>query len=210
MTFEGRVAAALVVLASTISTEARAEGAVELWSQKKIEAECSQPAYSDQISRGTCISLAVSETNAAGKALAGIDTNRQPFNRFLHYCAAIEKSSTGRARCVSNNIYDVSDMARFYREGVSTSHLPSPSEQAMIQKVVGARLKDPFSAQYQFGLYNGTTLYCAEINAKNSYGGYTGFKRFAVGIVADSLGIVPTDYVNLSDRADYVCGAAGY
>jgi hypothetical protein len=43
-------------------------------------------------------------------------------------------------------------------------------------------LKDPASAQWRWALFpknaEGTVTYCAEVNAKNSYGGYNGFKPF--------------------------------
>lgn len=39
------------------------------------------------------------------------------------------------------------------------------------------KLKDPGSAQFKSAFVNGIS-YCGEVNAKNSYGGYNGFKRF--------------------------------
>jgi hypothetical protein len=45
-------------------------------------------------------------------------------------------------------------------------------------------LKDPDSARFRNTSVNGAT-YCGEVNAKNSYGGYVGFKRFvAIGSAA--------------------------
>lgn len=46
-------------------------------------------------------------------------------------------------------------------------------QQRKARELVTARLKDPESAQFrnQAGI-------CGEVNAKNSFGGYTGFKRF--------------------------------
>ncbi|WP_151832895.1 hypothetical protein [Acinetobacter ursingii] len=41
------------------------------------------------------------------------------------------------------------------------------------EKLVKEQLRDPESAQFQ-NVKNG----CGEVNAKNSYGGYTGFKKF--------------------------------
>lgn len=47
-------------------------------------------------------------------------------------------------------------------------------------KVVAEKLKDPSSAQWQWYAFKGETTYCGRVNAKNSYGGYTGFSPFYV------------------------------
>lgn len=44
-------------------------------------------------------------------------------------------------------------------------------------------LKDPGSAQFRKTYVNGQ-YFCGEVNAKNSYGGYVGFRRFAAGATA--------------------------
>lgn len=49
---------------------------------------------------------------------------------------------------------------------------------------VKRQLKDPESARFQniqLTDHNGGLVLCGEINAKNSYGGYVGFKRFVAG-----------------------------
>lgn len=46
---------------------------------------------------------------------------------------------------------------------------------------VAAKLKDPQSAQFQnliVSSKSGASIVCGEVNAKNGFGGYTGFKRF--------------------------------
>lgn len=48
-------------------------------------------------------------------------------------------------------------------------------ESGKAQKAVKGSLKDPDSAIFQ-----NTKASCGEVNAKNSYGGYTGFKKFYV------------------------------
>ncbi|MDH0520842.1 hypothetical protein [Achromobacter xylosoxidans] len=45
--------------------------------------------------------------------------------------------------------------------------------QDMAKDFVLATLKDPDSAKFR-----NQKSFCGEVNAKNSYGGYTGFKRF--------------------------------
>lgn len=49
------------------------------------------------------------------------------------------------------------------------------------QETVGRLLKDPSSAQYQNVTYvSSKEAVCGEVNAKNSYGAYVGFRRFHV------------------------------
>ncbi|MGK9155447.1 hypothetical protein [Acinetobacter radioresistens] len=55
----------------------------------------------------------------------------------------------------------------------------------MAKEFVKASLKDPASAQFR-----SQKGFCGEVNAKNSFGGYTGFKRF---IAADRNMIVMED-----------------
>ena len=46
---------------------------------------------------------------------------------------------------------------------------------------VEARLRDPSSAEYRnehLGNYKGAQVVCGEVNAKNGFGGMTGFERY--------------------------------
>lgn len=59
----------------------------------------------------------------------------------------------------------------------------SKGEHALIADSYGRVLKDAASAQYRMqpipladNQKDGTTIYCFEVNAKNSYGGYAGYK----------------------------------
>ena len=61
----------------------------------------------------------------------------------------------------------------------------SGQQHSEARQQVAAQLKDPASAQFR-NVRSSTlreTDVCGEVNAKNSFGGYTGFKRF---IVTDS------------------------
>ena len=51
----------------------------------------------------------------------------------------------------------------------------------MEQDKVKRRLKDPESAQFQNAFVSTSSVVCGEVNAKNSFGGYSGFKRFISG-----------------------------
>jgi peptidoglycan hydrolase-like protein with peptidoglycan-binding domain len=66
----------------------------------------------------------------------------------------------------------------------AVSRVPILDEKLLqgIKERVGEELNDPFSAQfkniYKIGAANGSTLICGEVNAKNLYGAYVGFRFF--------------------------------
>lgn len=64
---------------------------------------------------------------------------------------------------------------------------------------VKSSLKDPDSAQFQ-----NVKGYCGEVNAKNSYGGYTGFKRF---ISVDGNTVIESDE---DDPLEFALGWEAY
>jgi hypothetical protein len=47
------------------------------------------------------------------------------------------------------------------------------------KSAVKDRLKDPGSAEFRNIKFNESGAVCGQFNAKNSFGGYTGFKQFA-------------------------------
>lgn len=57
---------------------------------------------------------------------------------------------------------------------------------ARARQHVTSRLKDPDSAQFQDVTYDASNrVACGQVNAKNSFGGYTGFQQFWVQMPAD-------------------------
>lgn len=60
-----------------------------------------------------------------------------------------------------------------------------PNNDGMIilaRKAVEAKLRDPASAEYRnekLGSFKGHPVVCGEVNAKNGFGGMTGFERYA-------------------------------
>lgn len=50
--------------------------------------------------------------------------------------------------------------------------------QLLGEKYVKEHLKDPGSAQFQNQFIGRKGVPCGEVNSKNSFGGYTGFKRY--------------------------------
>lgn len=70
----------------------------------------------------------------------------------------------------------------------------SPPGPYAFKELVKSQLKDPGSAQFRneqvYKLDSGNYAMCAEVNAKNSFGGYTGFKRVIAG---GSLALVESE-----------------
>lgn len=91
------------------------------------------------------------------------------------------------------------------------------AERAVIRTAVEAELKDPGSAQFKWNKWNRGMTYCGMLNAKNAYGGYTGFAPF-LAIIDEAEG--PATWkpvVMISDNNGAVatvvaqqCAEAGY
>lgn len=64
------------------------------------------------------------------------------------------------------------------------------AEQKIVSDTVGATLKDPFTAHFIFVADKGLSFVCGQVNSKNSYGAYTGFKRFAVDVTRTAGGTI--------------------
>ncbi len=56
------------------------------------------------------------------------------------------------------------------------------AEKSGIAAYITRNFKDPASAQFMWGPVKNAKIYCGKVNAKNSYGGYVGFKRFIVNL----------------------------
>lgn len=55
---------------------------------------------------------------------------------------------------------------------------------SLVEQSVRGVLKDPDSAEFRGffpGQSNGNAIGCGEVNSKNTFGGYTGFKRYVSG-----------------------------
>lgn len=70
------------------------------------------------------------------------------------------------------------------------------------KKVVSGVLKDPVSAQFdEVRFVERSGAVCGQFNAKNSYGGYVGFKLFLV-TKAGALMIAPSDTTGVDGKVD--------
>lgn len=80
------------------------------------------------------------------------------------------------------------------------------------KSAVAASLKDPDSAKFRntrLVAHLQGAVVCGEVNAKNSYGGYSGFTRFAAGVQAATLEDKSSRYQDINAAAnagiDLVC-----
>jgi len=58
------------------------------------------------------------------------------------------------------------------------------------QEKIKGRLKDPTSAEFRNVFVSSSYAVCGEVNAKNSFGGYSGYVRFISG---SDMQVVETD-----------------
>lgn len=106
--------------------------------------------------------------------------------RLLFFVAALSLTacaspSTGVRGLANDALLDV----RIYADELQSYMLKNQvSERDAISEAMASitkKLKDPGSAQFrnvEMRLFEGKPIICGEVNAKNSYGGYTGFTRF--------------------------------
>ena len=69
---------------------------------------------------------------------------------------------------------------------------------ASVVEAVKAKLKDPDSAKFKDVKATGPDSYCGWVNAKNSFGGYTGFQLFYD--TGGSVEIIRAEYLRLLER----------
>jgi hypothetical protein len=98
------------------------------------------------------------------------------------------------------------------------------AEKKIIINSYGNDLKDPASAQYRWpnltvkpSMNRDEPIYCFEVNAKNSYGGYAGFKIIGGQVRRRNGRIFAYSYIMgdssnaiMKDAADSMCELAGY
>lgn len=91
----------------------------------------------------------------------------------------------------------------------------SPAQRAEIKAMVSPHLRDPDSAVYRWPMPKPGHVYCGWVNAKNGYGGYNGFRQFAVIRPLGGFGKTeilfawnPGDHD--SSEALFACQKAGY
>lgn len=91
----------------------------------------------------------------------------------------------------------------------------SAKEKSIIEVVARAKLKDPDSAKFTWQDYKGGEIYCAHINAKNSYGGYAGNALLMVAIKSNPKGEIisaeaSVDSGEMEEMMAPICRDAGY
>lgn len=102
---------------------------------------------------------------------------------------------------------------------VTKTRALSQEEQKIIQDSVRGGLKDPDSAQFKMPPINedgAPDIYCGQVNAKNSYGGYAGYVPF-MSTVTRNGGKVTWSSTMLPDSSQFggvvmqgMCSQKGY
>ncbi len=82
------------------------------------------------------------------------------------------------------------------------SNPPAPHSQTVGIDYMKKDLKDPSSAQFR-KLYSNDRCLTGEINAKNSFGAYTGFKEFYYDDITKKGRVAPTTDINLEESLFY-------
>lgn len=95
----------------------------------------------------------------------------------------------------------------FSAQASSKSRDLTPEEKAYVEKAVKSTLKDPDSAQFKHAKLvlseDGVVdPYCGMVNAKNSFGGYSGYSVFFVGITNNKDGKRVAIYIGPKEESD--------
>lgn len=75
----------------------------------------------------------------------------------------------------------------------------------MAEEAVKSSLRDPGSAQFRnvsVKKFNGGRVVCGEVNAKNAYGGYVGFKEFVGGVATATIASTGSKYPEIDQAAN--------
>ena len=86
-------------------------------------------------------------------------------------------------------------------------HALTPAEQAKAEQMIYRLLKDPDSAKFSswqaFTASDGGLTICVMVNAKNSYGGYTGAQHYALVTEKGQLrNTIPNTHFDLYEQCD--------
>lgn len=99
----------------------------------------------------------------------------------------------GGYRSPTDNLRDIS-ISEAKAFAINTKrHLETNSPEAVMEQAkqaLAGGLKDPASAQFRnvrLVSYNNGAVVCGEVNGKNSYGGYVGFKPFVASPAGSAL-----------------------
>lgn len=106
-----------------------------------------------------------------------------------------------RGSAISEANYYARNLDEFLNSGGSPEKALEKAKEA-----IASKLKDPGSAQFRnvkLKIYIDKPVVCGEVNAKNSYGGYVGFKRFIAGVDSGTLESSDNKYPQITYAANY-------
>lgn len=105
-------------------------------------------------------------------------------------------------------------MTLLYAAGSPARELDS-HEKKVIEDAARQQLKDPDSAKFYWQEYRGGEIYCAHVNAKNSYGGYPGEGLLSASVKTDRDGRIQSAEVVIDTGSNAemmapICTKRGY
>ncbi len=86
--------------------------------------------------------------------------------------------------------------------------LPTDEKLLQAQDMIRSQLIDPGSAQFRNVQGRGDAAVCGEVNSKNRFGGYVGFRRFVVDRQTNQAVLDPQEYLT-SEAREMFPGLAG-
>lgn len=107
-------------------------------------------------------------------------------------------------RLSDNALIEVHVHAMNTEEFISKGNSEREAVRQALRNLAGG-LKDPDSAKFRnvaIKRYEGLRIVCGEVNAKNSYGAYTGFKKFAAGPTESSIESTDSRYAHIDAAAN--------
>ncbi|WP_022697892.1 hypothetical protein [Euryhalocaulis caribicus] len=135
----------------------------------------------------------------------------------LGIAVALASSSAAAQDLSESQWAKVFESVPVLNKGETLDRMPSPTEREKISSAIKDRLKDPESARFKWTSLrvprDGLGTYCFLTNAKNSFGGYTGFEAHSITTVAREGEIVAAIMIGSQDRQDYtvrLCAREGY
>ena len=122
---------------------------------------------------------------------------------YFNPLADLRNSATYEAELYAKSV------TRFLEDGGTEAQAMEKAKESIAKS-----LKDPGSAQFRdvsIKTFGANKIVCGEVNGKNSYGGYVGFKRFVAGVNVGTIQSTGSRYPDVDVAANAgLTAACGY
>jgi len=188
----------------------------DLWTNEQIQTECSKTWAGSTNLTAACVETTKKLfIGSLEEDLRSFDNNKEPLRSILQECRLQKPTNVrGLAGCINLEMGAIRPFmdkaARGFDWGDRAHRDLTAEEVEAIRGVVSEDLKDPDSAKFKLGKYNGSSVYCGEVNAKGGFGGYTGYAAFILEVRRSGSQLEPTGFGLFDDRAERACKWLGY